>query len=300
MEKIRKKLEAICGMVQENVSFTSLTNFKTGGPARYLVSPEDLQEIEAVLSFSAENSIPLLIIGNGTNILVSDDGFQGIVVTTRRLNRILVDDENELVVCEPGVRLSTLLKTCITHRFTGAEFLAGIPGTVGGGIISNAGLKILWLSKIIKEIEVVRMTGGIPYLLSRQEINFGYRTSNLEDIFICRAEVQIKKESTERIKELIAGYMKKRIASQPLEYPSAGSIFKNPPGFFAGELIDRCGMKGVSRGGACVSEKHANFIINKGNATSSDIYGLIEDIRNKVEKVYNLKLEPEIKIIGRF
>jgi len=298
MEETRKNLDKISRMVQENVPLASLTSFRTGGPARYLLSPVDIKEAETILSSAAGNKLPLLVIGNGTNILVSDGGFAGIVLTTQRLNRMLV--ENERVICEPGVRLSSLVKTSLIHCLTGAEFLAGVPGTVGGAVISNAGLKTMWFSEIIEEVEVLPITGGSPHRLSRREINFGYRTSGLADVFICGTELRLKKGAEEEIKDAIAGHMKKRMSSQPLEYASAGSIFKNPPGAFAGELIEKCGMKGLCRGDAFVSDKHANFIVNKGNAKSGDIYGLIEDVREKVKKVYNIELELEIKLVGRF
>jgi len=296
--EIRKRLDEICSLVQENVPLSSLTSFRTGGPARYLVTPGDVSEVEAVLFFTTENNIPLLTIGKATNILVSDRGFDGIVLTTQRLNRISV--ENERVRCESGVRLSNLIKTSLTHSLTGAEFLAGIPGTVGGAVISNAGLKTVWLSEILKEVEILPITGGKPYTLARSEIDFGYRSSGLEDVFICKAEVVLKEGTKERIQKEINGHMEKRMLSQPLEYASAGSIFKNPEGFFAGELIEKCGMKGECFGDACISEKHANFIINKGKSTSEDIYRMIKSVKEKVKRVYNINLETEIKIIGEF
>jgi UDP-N-acetylmuramate dehydrogenase len=298
MEEIREKLDEICSMVQEGVPISSLTSFKTGGPARYLITPEDLHEVESVLSFASENKIPLLTIGKGTNILVSDRGFDGIVLTTQRLNRISV--ENEQVTCESGVRISNLIKTSLAHSLTGAEFLAGIPGTVGGAVISNAGLKTVWLSEILEEIEVIPITGGKPYKTSRQEINFGYRSSGLENIFIAKIEIHLKKGAKEQIQKEINGHMERRMQSQPLECASAGSVFKNPQGLFAGELIERCGMKGNCFGDACISEKHANFIINKGKATSEDIYRMIKSVKEKVKMVYNISLETEIRMIGEF
>jgi UDP-N-acetylmuramate dehydrogenase len=298
MEDIRKRLDKICSMVEENVPMSSLTSFRTGGPAGYLVTPGNMSEVEAVLSFATENNIPLLTIGRATNILVSDRGFDGIVLATQRLNRISV--ENESIRCESGVRLSTLIKTSLAHSLTGAEFLAGIPGTLGGAVISNAGLKTVWLSEILKEIEVLPIGGGKPYTLPCNEIDFGYRSSGIEDLFICKVEVTLKEGTKERIQEEINGYMEKRMLSQPLEYASAGSVFKNPPGHFAGELIEKCGLKGYCKGDACTSEKHANFIINKGNATSEDIYRVIKSVKEKIKRVYNINLETEIRIVGKF
>lgn len=298
MEEIRKRLEGICGIVQENVPLSSLTSFKTGGPARYLLSPVNTGEVKEILSFSAKNNVSLLVIGKATNLLVSDEGFAGIVITTQNLNRLSV--ENERVVCESGVRLSTLVKTALANSLTGAEFLAGIPGTVGGAVISNAGLKTLWFSEIIKKIEVLPFRGGGPYAIPREDINFRYRASGLEDAFICKAEIQLKKGPEDRIKKEIAGHMKKRMLNQPLEYASAGSVFKNPPGLFAGEMIEKCGLKGHCCGDACISEKHANFIVNKGTAKSGDIYRLIKVVKEQVKKVYTIEIETEIRLIGRF
>ncbi len=296
--EIKNRLEGICGAVRENVPMSALTSFKTGGPARYLLSPADNVEAEKILSFSAENNIPVLIIGNATNILVSDEGFDGIVLATQKLNRIF--SASERIICESGVKISTLIKASMENSLSGTEFLAGIPGTVGGAVISNAGLKTLWLSEILTKIEVLPLSGGKSLTLPREKIAFEYRTSGLENVFICKVEIQMAKGAREKIKESIAGHMKKRQLSQPLDYASAGSVFKNPPGFFAGEMIEKCGLKGYARGDACVSEKHANFIVNKGRVKSADIYGLIGDIRENVRKVYNIELELEIKLVGKF
>ncbi len=296
--EIRKKLDEICGMVEENVPLSSLTGFRTGGPARYLLSPRDICEANKILSLSAGTGIPLLVIGNGTNLLISDEGFEGIVLTTKNLNHICV--ENQQVICESGVHLSTLLKTCLISSLAGSEFLAGIPGTVGGAVISNAGLKTVWFSEIIKELEVLPIGGGKSYILSRREIDFRYRSSGLENVFIYRVSIQLQKGESEKIRKEINRHMEKRLLSQPLEYPSAGSVFKNPPGHFAGELIEKCGLKGLCKGGACISEKHANFIVNKSEATSAEIYSLINIVKEKVKRVYNINLETEIKIVGKF
>jgi len=226
------------------------------------------------------------------------NGFDGVVLSTKNFNKVLVKGTD--IYCQSGVLLSSLLKICIEKALKGMEFISGIPGTAGGAIISNAGLKNDWISEKVVKVDVISISDVKEKTLARQDINFGYRTSNLDGYFVSGALFHLDNGVMEEIKKTIAGYMKKRIETQPVEYYSAGSVFKNPPGFFAGMLIEKCGLKGYRIGGACISEKHANFIVNKGAATSEDIYKLICAVKERVKRVYNIELETEIKIVGRF
>lgn len=298
MEKFKQILNVISKDIYENFPLSKLTSFKTGGPAKFLVSPANTEEVKKVIICCREYHIPFLIIGRGTNILISDNGFDGIVISTRKFNTLKVDGCE--IYCQSGVLLSSLLKKCITESLSGLEFLAGIPGTTGGAIISNAGLKEQWISERTVKVDVISVSDVQERTLIRENICFGYRTSGLEGYFIAGMVFHMDKGDKEEIKKTISEYMKKRLATQPVEYPSAGSIFKNPPGLFAGKLIEECGLKGYNIGGAFISEKHANFIINKGGATSEDIYKLIYYIKRQVKKMYNIELETEIKIIGNF
>jgi len=298
MDEIKNALKEICKDTVENFPLSYITGFRTGGPARFFVSPSDIEEIKKILYVCRRYNLPLLVIGRGTNILISDKGFDGVVISTKNLNKIKVENNN--IYCQAGVLLSTILKTCIKRSLKGLEFLSGIPGTAGGALMSNAGLKKEWISERIESVDVVSLLDIKEQKLPKEGINFGYRTGGLEGYLIAGALFHLEKGKTEEIKMAIADYMKKRIETQPLEYPSAGSVFKNPPGLFAGMLIENCGLKGFSAGGASISDKHANFIINKGNATSEDIYKIICKVKEEVKRVYNIELETEIKIIGSF
>ncbi|MDD3725613.1 MAG: UDP-N-acetylmuramate dehydrogenase [Candidatus Ratteibacteria bacterium] len=298
MDDIKKILAKKCSSFRENFPLSLITSFRTGGPARFFISPLDIKEVKTIVALCLEHNVPFLVIGSGTNILISDKGFDGVVISTKDINRITVDGDD--IYCQPGVLLSTILKECIRNSLKGLEFLSGIPGTAGGAAISNAGLKEEWLSDRILRVDVFSLSDIEEKALTREEIHFDYRKSGLEGYFITGILLHLNKGKQEDIKGVIATYMKKRIETQPLNYPSAGSIFKNPSGLFAGNLIERCGLKGYSIGDACISEKHANFIINKGKATSEEIYKLISIVKEQVKIQYNIELETEIKLIGNF
>ncbi|MBN1445671.1 MAG: UDP-N-acetylmuramate dehydrogenase [Candidatus Omnitrophica bacterium] len=284
--------------VEEKVPLSSMTSFRTGGPARYFAAPSDREEAQEVIAASEKSHEPLLVLGNGTNILISDEGFSGVVLSTQNLNKITV--EGEKIVCGAGTRLQTVIKTALEHSLAGMEFLAGVPGSAGGAVILNAGLKEEWISRVLEEVEVLGLADNQPQKIHKQDIDFKYRGSGLEKVLILSITLNLKKGDKKEIQAKIAENMKKRMESQPLEYPSAGSVFKNPPGMFAGQMIEKCGLKGYGIGGARVSEKHANFIVNAGGAKAEDIYRLIGFVREKVKKVYNVELETEIRIIGKF
>lgn len=298
MNEIRRVLKEICSNVKEKFPLSTITSFKTGGPASFFVSPDNIETVKKIITLSKEYKIPILFIGRATNVLISDKGFEGIVISTENLNKITV--EKNYIYCQAGTTISGLLKVCIKESLKGIEFLSGIPGTVGGAVISNAGLKKEWISEYIVKVDGISLKDVEEKEIKREEIKFDYRSSGLEGYFIGGALLRLDKGEQKKIRENIRDYIKMRRKTQPLGYPSAGSIFKNPERYFAGEIIEKCGLKGYSIGGACVSEKHANFIINKGNATSEDIYKLICHIKECVKKMYNIELETEIKIIGSF
>ena len=283
---------------KENYPLSEFTTFKTGGKADFIVFPKNIEETKEILKISNDFALPVLILGKGSNILISDKGFKGIVLCTLKLNQIEI--LNEKIISEPGVKLSTLLNVSFKKKLSGLEFLIGIPGTVGGAVLMNAGLKEKWISGKIEKVEVIDKKNLDTITLSKNEILFGYRKSGLENYFIWKTHFKLEKNLPEKIKKKLQFYIREKIKKQPLFLPSAGSIFKNPEGKFAGELIEKCGLKGYKIGNVKISEKHANFILNLGNATSSQIYQLIKLIQNQVKKRYNIELEPEIKIIGEF
>lgn len=296
---IKKEFLKIVGdRYKENFSLSSYTSFKTGGAAKYLVSPINLEEVRKIFLVSKNYNLPLIILGKGTNVLVSDEGFDGVVLLTENLNKLFI--QNNKLISESGVRISSLIKTAITNCLGGIEFLAGIPGSVGGAVISNAGLKSLWVSHIIEEIDMVSLEDFVVKKRKKEEISFEYRRSGLENFFIHKVVFNLRRSTSNEIKKTIYSYLNQRTLRQPVGICSAGSVFKNPNGYFAGKLIEEAGLKEYSQGGARVSEKHANFIVATRNAKSQDIYKIIRIIQNKVKELHNINLQLEIKLIGNF
>ncbi|HRR95689.1 MAG TPA: UDP-N-acetylmuramate dehydrogenase, partial [Candidatus Ratteibacteria bacterium] len=278
--------------VKENTLLSQFTSFKTGGIAKIIVFPENKEEVKEIFYLSEKYQKDILILGKGTNILISDYGFDGIVLSTLLLNKI--KKEENFIISESGVLISSLLNFCLKNNSGGIEFLSGIPGTIGGALITNAGLKKEWIGEKVEWVEIYDKKKKDFEILKREEIKFSYRDSNLKNMFIINACLRTEKKRKEEIKNKIQNYMKERREKQPLRENSAGSVFKNPENFYAGELIEKCGLKGYCIGDACISERHANFIINKGKAKSSDIYNLIKIIQNKVKEKFGIELELEI------
>lgn len=277
---------------------SSYTSFKCGGKAKYLVFPENIEEVIKIFEIIKNFNENFLILGKGTNVLISDNGFNGTVISTLKMKNFNI--EGEKIECECGLKISELLKICIENSLSGIEFLSGIPGTIGGAVKNNAGLKKEWISEKINFVECLDIKTLKIIKMGREQISFEYRTSNLgKDYFIFKTELFLQKEKRDKIKEMIKKYLKERMEKQPNGY-SAGSIFKNPYPFYAGELIEKCGLKGYQIGDCFISKKHANFIINKGKGKASDVYRLIKLIKEKVKEKFNIELETEIQIIGEF
>ena len=272
------------------------TTFRVGGPAEVYAEPETIADVKVLLRQAKEQNKTFLVLGAGSNLLVSDVGFPGVVIATGRLNHLSVRETS--ITAESGVSLAQILNLAIRHSLGGLEFLAGIPGTMGGALLMNAGIKEQSISRIVSEVKVLN-EDFVEQRLNINEVSFSYRNSSLSDypfiIFAVLAGVPAKKEE---IKRKIAGLMRQRIKIQPRRvYPSAGSIFKNPDGESAGRLIELAGCKGWRSGGAVVSEKHANFILNTGNATAADILDLIKKVQEAVYTKFGIRLEPEVKIV---
>lgn len=272
-------------------------NFKVGGPADILLIPNSKEQVIKSIKICKENNIPLYLIGNGSNILVRDGGFRGVVLSLKNVKNIYVDGEK--IEAECGVMLKEVSDKAIENSLTGFEFACGIPGTIGGAVFMNAGAYDGEISKVIESAEVIDENCNI-IRLSREELDFGYRSSLVmkKGYTVLSAVFKLEKGQVKTIKELIEDLTNKRESKQPLEYPSAGSTFKRPTGYFAGKLIQDAGLKGYSIGGAAVSEKHSGFVINKGNATAKDITDLIKHIQDEVKKQFGVDLHPEVRIIG--
>ena len=272
-------------------------NFKVGGPADILLIPNSKEQVIKSIKICKENNIPFYLIGNGSNILVRDGGFRGVVLSLKNVKNIYVDGEK--IEAECGVMLKEVSDKAIENSLTGFEFACGIPGTIGGAVFMNAGAYDGEISKVIESAEVIDENCNI-IRLSREELDFGYRSSLIikKGYTVLSAVFKLEKGQVKTIKELIEDLTNKRESKQPLEYPSAGSTFKRPTGYFAGKLIQDAGLKGYSIGGAAVSEKHSGFVINKGNATAKDITDLIKHIQDEVKKQFGVDLHPEVRIIG--
>lgn len=272
-------------------------NFKVGGPADILLIPNSKEQVIKSIKICKENNIPFYLIGNGSNILVRDGGFRGVVLSLKNVKNICVDGEK--IEAECGVMLKEVSDKAIENSLTGFEFACGIPGTIGGAVFMNAGAYDGEISKVIESAEVIDENCNI-IRLSREELDFGYRSSLVmkKGYTVLSAVFKLEKGQVKTIKELIEDLTNKRESKQPLEYPSAGSTFKRPTGYFAGKLIQDAGLKGYSIGGAAVSEKHSGFVINKGNATAKDITDLIKHIQDEVKKQFGVDLHPEVRIIG--
>lgn len=287
------------GLNKENViidePMSKHTSFKVGGKADLFVKAYSLDEIKIVLKVSKENNIPLFVLGNGTNILVKDEGFRGIILQIK-LESIKINGTR--VVVESGVKNAVLSQKLIDKSLTGFEFASGIPGTIGGAIKMNAGAYGSEMKDIVNKVKYLDYDGNV-HIINNSQCKFEYRHSKFfnENAIILEAELELAKGNKEEIKEKVLELAKQRKEKQPLEYPNAGSTFKRGDGFITAKIIDECGLKGYSIGGAEVSVKHAGFIVNKNNATSSEILELIQYVQKIVKEKAKKEIKLEIEII---
>ena len=301
-QEIITRLEQILtkDRIRQNEPMKNHTTFRVGGPADIFLTPS-AEELPAVLSVCREEQMPVTVIGNGSNLLVGDQGIRGVVICIGfGMRGIRVDGEK--IFLEAGVTLAAAAQQAAKAGLTGLEFASGIPGTFGGAVVMNAGAYGGEMKDVIVSVSVISEDGEI-LTLSKEELDLSYRHSVIPErgYLVIDGELLLTREKdpdqiTERMEEL----KKKRIEKQPLEYPSAGSTFKRPEGYFAGKLIMDAGLRGFSVGGAAVSEKHCGFVINKGNATAADICALMDEVTRIVKEKYAVTLEPEVKKVGEF
>ncbi len=276
---------------------SSYTSFKIGGNASLMVFPDSQSKLSDLVKYIKSENLPLVVIGKGSNLLVSDNGFDGVVINTAKLNKIELVDETT-IICQSGVPLAKLCKFALENSLTGLEFAYGIPGTAGGAAYMNAGAYGGEMKDVLVECSHINSDGTLGSFKG-EELALGYRHSVYCDseLIIFNLTLKLQKGDSDEIRAKMNELMGKRKDKQPLEYPSAGSTFKRPEGYFAGALIEQCGLKGVSVGAAQVSEKHAGFVINRGGATADDVKKLIELCQNTVLERTGIMLEPEVKII---
>lgn len=297
MDSVHKLSDVTRGSLLKNEAMSKHTSYGIGGPAKAYVKPKDEVDLANILKFASKHKISTFFIGSGSNILVSDDGIDGIVITLgKSLKKLIIKGTS--VYCQSGVMLGKFVKECISRNLSGVESLIGVPGTVGGAIIMNAGAFGSEISNYLKKVKVMTMSGQLKSY-KVDDIHFSYRNSSFQNNeILISAEfelIQSDKKSVVEKKSIASGGRKK---SQPLKYRSAGSIFKNPDEGAAGFYIDKAGLKGSKSGDAEISPIHANFFVNHGSAKASDIVELIRLARKTVKEKFGIMLELEIKTLG--
>ncbi len=293
------------GELRRNEPLSRHTSFRIGGPADLLAYPADRDDLAALLGEIGQQGLPYFILGGGTNLLVKDGGFRGVAISLQRMKTIRIEREYRsiggtfaVVFAEAGAPLAKLLSFALEEGLKGLEFAAGIPGTVGGAVCMNAGTAAGELGDVVESVTLLSPEGTLV-ARGRDQISFGYRTSSIpEGHLIVDARLILRRDDKNKITTRVREILDARKQGQPLGLPNAGSVFKNPQEEPAGKLIEAVGLKGKTVGGAQISEKHANFIVNLGNATASDVLTLMELVRQTVLDVRGVRLEPEIKIIG--
>ncbi len=284
--------------ILENENMANHTTFKCGGNASLYIAPNSTDELVKVLEVLRNENYPYMVIGNGSNLLVKDSGYDGAIVEVdKKISEI--DVRGEEIIVEAGAKLSKVATIAMENDLAGFEFAHGIPGNMGGAVVMNAGAYGGEMKDVLKWVKVVDQNGEIQ-TLENDELELGYRTSRVmkEKMIVLEACIKLDLGVMGDIAEVMALLMSKRKASQPLEYPSAGSTFKRPEGYFAGKLVQDAGMKGYRVGDAMVSDKHSGFVINCGNATATEVIQVIEDVQAKVKEDFGVDLEPEVRIIG--
>lgn len=295
--------EELCKIVSEDQilkdePMDKHTTFRAGGKADYLVMPSNEEQVRNLVLLLKKKNVPYYVMGNGSNLLVRDQGFKGVIIQiARKMNQIRV--EGETIYAQAGALLSKIAAQALGEGLTGFEFASGIPGTLGGAVMMNAGAYGGEMKQVIVNACVLTSAGEIA-VIPADLMELGYRTSVFaknQDI-ILSAQLKLEYGNEAVIREYMDELKEQRVSKQPLEYPSAGSTFKRPEGYFAGKLIQDAGLRGFQVGGAQVSEKHCGFVINKDHATATDILSLMEQVSDKVEAKFGVRLEPEVKIIG--
>ena len=298
LEKLQKLLGETKVLTAEPMA--SHTTFRIGGPADFFVLPENVEELTCVLKLCAEEGVPYFILGNGSNLLVGDKGFRGVVIQLYK-NFDGIEIQGTTIKARAGAMLIRVAKEAAGAGLTGLEFASGIPGTMGGAMVMNAGAYGGEMKDVVTSVLVLTKEGEIRTLTS-EEMNFRYRGSVIEDegYIVLETVMELKEGDPVVIRSRMEELLLQRRTKQPVEYPSAGSTFKRPEGYFAGKLIMDAGLRGYQVGGAKVSEKHCGFVINAGGATAADVMQLMKDVSEKVEEKFGVGLEPEVKRIGQF
>ncbi|MDD5669102.1 MAG: UDP-N-acetylmuramate dehydrogenase [Candidatus Omnitrophica bacterium] len=288
--------QKIKGVVRRNEPMMRHTTFKIGGPAEIFFEPRDSNDLRYGVLFACAKKKYIYSVGAGSNLLVGDNGLKGMVIKLNAPFFKRIDTRGLFVSCGAGVSIPQFTAFCIQHNLSGAEFLAGIPGTIGGALAMNAGAWGSSIEEIVENVTIMDYNGFIK-VLNRNEIGFSYRSSGLSRCIVLAVGFRLRSRDSKNISSTIRNYCAERMRLQDMTAPSAGCVFKNPSsGISAGKMIDDCGLKGTRIGGAEVSRRHANFIVNTGGASAADVLKLISLIRRKVNNSFNIRLDTEIKI----
>lgn len=276
------------------------TTFRIGGPADCLVQPADAEELREILRICAEENIPYFILGNGSNLLVSDSGYRGVIIQLFK-NMSGIEVDGDIITAETGSLLTQIAARAAGAELTGFEFASGIPGTLGGACVMNAGAYGGEMKDVLLSVTAMDREGNVV-TIDRDDLDLGYRHSVLMDggYIVLSAKLSLSHGDPVKIREVMDDLKQRRTSKQPLDMPSAGSTFKRPTGYFAGKLIQDAGLRGYSVGGAQVSEKHCGFVVNTGNATAADVYNLIRDVQAEVKSRFGVDLQPEVRFLGSF
>lgn len=276
------------------------TTFRIGGPADFYLCPHSTKEVQQAVQICKEENLPYFILGNGSNLLVSDKGYRGVIIQLWK-NFSDISVKGCCITVKAGALLSKVAAEALEAGLTGMEFASGIPGTIGGAVFMNAGAYGGEMKDIIKEVKVLDDQGEVR-VLSNEEMKLGYRTSIVKEkgYTVLSAVLELKKGEPSVIRETMEDLKNRRTSKQPLDMPSAGSTFKRPEGYFAGKLIMDSGLRGFSVGGAQVSEKHCGFVVNKGGATAEDVTVLIREVQRRVKEKFGVELETEVRFLGEF
>lgn len=286
--------------IQKDEPMKKHTTFRIGGPADYFIMPSNEKELAEAVRVCRKFLIPIYIVGNGSNLLVSDQGYEGVIIQIyKQMNQVEITENK--IHAQAGALLSMIANRAMEAELTGFEFAAGIPGTLGGACVMNAGAYGGEMKDVLETVTVLTRDGDVK-TLTKDELELGYRTSVIakKDYIVLSAVIRLENGKKEEIKAVMDDLKEKRITKQPLEYPSAGSTFKRPEGYFAGELIQDAGLRGFQVGGAQVSEKHCGFVVNKDQATAADVMNLMNQVSDKVYEMSGVRLEPEVKRLGVF
>ncbi|MDD4319920.1 MAG: UDP-N-acetylmuramate dehydrogenase [Acidaminococcaceae bacterium] len=300
-------MDKFCAWLHENMPgryylqepMKNHTSFHIGGPADLLVMPKDVEELRQLLLCISLEKLPLTILGNGSNILVKDNGVRGVVIKLGNALR-KVECNGNFIVADAGVSLAAVANKAASFNLTGLEFAVGIPGSLGGAVFMNAGAYDGEMKNVVKSVTVMYIKDGSSKVIKGKNLDFGYRHSAIQamDCVITEINMKLVSGKPEAIKQKMADFTDSRVTKQPLDLPNAGSMFKRPHGYYAGTLIEEAGLKGYTVGGAQVSEKHAGFVVNIGNATASDVLQLMKDVQDRVYEYSRVHLEPEVRVIG--